>query len=236
MHYWNKVNFESLLQLAEALSSDERLSSLAEYCRCRERGLRREAFTALEQFLAAASHWESSDARRICQTVLELHARTPEAHQFLTQPLSTRFVFPVLEAWVADEPDSQTALRWLGILRRSSTLLQRAIALSPEDVPVRRRLADWHLADVDHATHHLGEGLLLGSLEAARESIAKARAILDDAPDSTPMADLAGEISKFESMLDDWESYCEMPAGTFPEWCARRNRPYSWPTIVYYTN
>jgi hypothetical protein len=236
MHYWNKTIFEGLLQLAEALSSDERLSSLAEYCRCRERGLRHEAFTALEQFLEAASHWKSSDARRICQKVLELHARTPEAHQFLTQPLSTRFVFPVLEAWVADEPDSQTALRWLGILRRDSALLQRALALSPEDVSVRRRLAYWHLSGVEHATHHLGESQLLGSLEATRESLAKARAILDDAPDSAPMADLAGEISEFESMLDDWESYREMPDGTFPEWCARRDRLYSWPTIIYYRN
>ena len=236
MHYWNKPNFEGLLQLAEALSSDERLTSLAQYCRCRERGLRQEAFAALEQFLGAASRWKSSDARRICQAVLELHARTPKAHQFLTQPLSARFVLPVLEAWVADEPDSQTALRWLGILRRDSGLLQRALALSPEDVPVRRRLADRHLSEVDHATHHLGESQLLGSLEATRESLAKARAILDEAPDSAPMADLAREISEFESMLDDWESYREMPEGTFPEWCARRDRPYSWPTIVYYDN
>ncbi len=234
MHYWNKANFEGLLQLAEAFSSDERLTSLAEYCRCRERGLRQEAFAALEQFLGAASHWKSSDARRICQKVLELHARTPDAHQFLTQPVSTRFIFPVLEAWVADEPDSQTALRWLGILRRDSALLQRALALSPEDVPVRQRLADWHLSDVDHATHHLGGSQFLGSLEETRESLAKARTLLDDAPDSAPMAGLARDVSEFESLLDDWESYCEMPEGTFPEWCAKRDRPYSWRNIVYY--
>lgn len=236
MHYWNKANFEGLLQLAESLNSDERLSSLAEYCRCRERGLRQEAFAALEEFLGTAGQWQSSDARHICQTVLELHARTPAAHQFLTHPLRTRFVLPVLEGWVAEEPDCQTALRWLGILRRDLASLQRALALSPEDVPVRRLLADWHLSYVDHATHHLGESQLLDSLEATRESLAQARAILDDAPDSTPLTDLVAEIVEFESMLDDWESYCKTPEGTFPEWCAARNRGYSWPTIVYYDN
>lgn len=234
MHYWNKANFEGMLQLAEALGSDERLSSLAEYCRCRERGLRREAFAALEQFLGACSQWKSSDARWICQRALEVHARTPEAHQFLSQPLLTRFILPVLEAWLADEPRSQTALRWLGILRHDAAFLTQALALSPEDVFVRRRLAEWHLSDVEHATHHLGENQLLGNIIETRQSLASARAVVDGAPDSTPLADLAAEISEFESMLDDWESYCETPEGTFSEWCAKRNRPYSWPTIIYY--
>lgn len=234
MHYWNKSNFEGLLQVAEALSADERLSSLAEYCRNRERGLRRQAFSALESFLAASEQWESSYSRGACQEVLELHARTPEAHQFLSQPLLTRFIFPVLEAWLADDPDSQTALRWLGILRRDSELLNRALALSPADVPVRRRLADWFLSDVDHATHHLVESRLLGDLEETKQALSQARAVVSAAPDSAPFADLSAEISEYQALLEDWESYSESPEGTFPEWCKSRDRPYTWPTIIYY--
>jgi hypothetical protein len=234
VHYWNKPNFEGLLQIAEALEADQRLLLLAEYCRQRELGLRRKAFDALERFLRVSAGWNSSESRTACQKVLELHARTSEAHQFLTQPLLTRFIYPVLEAWQSDEPQNQTALRWLGILRMNSELLTSALALSPEDVPVRRRLADWCLSDVEHATHHLGESQLLGDLEDTKESLARARAVVEAAPDSAPFADLQAEISEFEAMLTDWESYSSSPDGSFPEWCASRNRPYSWPTIVYY--
>src|SRR5262245_48769847 len=152
MHYWNENNFKGLAQLAEELEEDPRLSSLAEYCRQRERGLRRKAFEALDSFIGAAATWETADLRDICQRVLQLHALTPEAHQFITQPLLTRFIFPVLDTWVGDEPNSQAALRWLGILRGDANLLRKALQLSPDDVPVRRHLAGRFLSDVDYAT------------------------------------------------------------------------------------
>lgn len=235
MHPHDQDRVDGLLKLAEALGSDERLASLAEYCRCRERGLRREAFAALERFLAIARRRSSADRRRICITVLDLHARTPSAHRFLTQPLCTRFVFPVLETWTAEEPDNPTPLRWLGLLRYDENLLQHALLLCPGDAPVRRQLASLQLATAEHATHHLGESRLLGDLDATRGALARARAILDDAPDPAPLADIVTEIAQLEALLDDWESYCRMPEGTFPEWCARRKRGYAWPTTRYYT-
>jgi len=234
VHYWNKSNFEGLLQIAEALDVEPRLSSLAQYCRQRELGLRRGAFEALESFLRASEGWEAQDSRDVCQLVLELHARTPEAHQFLTQPLLTRFIFPVLEAWESDEPGSQTAIRWLGILRHDFERLGQALALDPEDAPVRRRLADWHLSGVDHATHHLVESQLLGDLEETKQSLAAARAVVETAPDPARFADLDSEISEYEALLQDWESYSSSPEGSFPQWCVKRNRPYSWPKIFYY--
>jgi hypothetical protein len=140
--YWNQANFEGLTQLVSALDEDAQLSLLAEYCRAREKGLRRQAMAALEAFLDASARWSAETARPACQTILELHARTPAAHQFLAQPLLARFILPTLERWANEVPDSQIAVRWLAILRHDRVLLEQALALAPADVVVRRRHAD----------------------------------------------------------------------------------------------
>ena len=234
MNYWNRDNFEGLAALASALREHPHLAHLGDYCALRERGLRQQALCALDAFLAEAQTWSDHAARAACVVVLELHARTPSAHQFLAQPLLARFLIPTLASWAAAEPASHTALRWLGLLERDPERLARALSLAPDDVPVRRRLVDLLLGHVDFATHHLGEGRFIGDLASARHSLAEAQARIDAAPDRDPFARTRDEVAQLEALLDDWEAFCAAPDGAFPEWCARRGRDYRWPVIVYY--
>ena len=234
MYYWNRDNFDGLAQLASALREHSELLLLAEYCRAREQGLRRQALASLDAFLDASAAWKAETARAACRTILELHARTPAAHQFLAQPLLVRFILPTLDEWTREVPDSQIAVRWLGILRRDPLLLERALVLAPGDVDVRRRLANWFLSHVDHATHHLVESRLLGELAATRQSLGDARRLVDTAPDSSLLADVAEEIAHYDALLRDWELFSRDPEASFPEWCVKRGRPYRWPAIFYY--
>ncbi len=234
MHYWNKASFEGLIQLANFLEEDPHLSLLADYCRLREKGLRRQAFAALDAFLTVAAAWKPQTSRSACQALLELHARTPDARQFLAQPLLARFVFPVLEAWLREEPTDQVPHRWLGILRRDRVHLERALELVPGDAVVRRCLAEWILSAVEYATHHLSEGLLLADFDATRRSLAEARGTVEAAPDPDSLANILAQIDDYDALLRDWESFSAAPEGTFPEWCARRGRAHRWPTIIYY--
>lgn len=234
MHYWNKPNFEGLAQLATELVERPGLILLAEYCRYREQGLRRQALNTLDSFLDSTAKWESGAARSACRTILELNARTPAAHQFLAQPLLERFLLPTLDDWRREDPNNPTPVRWLAILRRDRDLLGRALELTPSDVPVRRLLVDWFLTDVEHATHHLGESCFLGELEPTKRSLDDARALVDSAPDPSLLADLKKEIKQHDVLLDDWESFSRHPNGSFPEWCVSRGRTYRWPTIVNY--
>jgi hypothetical protein len=234
MHYWNKDNFEGLADLARDLEARERCGHLAEYCRCRHSGLRREAFAALERFLADAKGWEPAAAREIAITILELRARTPQAHQFLTQPLLERFLLPTLKAWVEDAPTSLIPVRWLGILNHDPSLLSRVLAASPDDIPVRRILTELQLSQADYATHHLVEGTFLGDPDATRAALARATTLVEASPQPEAVADLSSEIEHYEGLVADWLAYCASPEGTFPDWCAARGRAYRWPTIVYY--
>lgn len=234
MHYWNRSSFEGLSQLAQALDESPRLARLAQYCRLRGLGLRRQAFETLRELLRQSKSWETGFAREVCQHILELSALTPEAHQFLAQPLRADLILPTLETWLAEEPSSQTPMRWLGLLRCDRDLLTRALALSPVDVPVRRALINSYLAHVDYATHHLDEGYFLDDLEATKSSLAKAQALAEGSPAPRLLADLFEEIVHSRALIEDWEAYSAASTGTFPDWCKAHGRGYRWMTRTYY--
>ncbi|WP_338698512.1 hypothetical protein V5279_14895 [Bradyrhizobium sp. 26S5] len=234
MHYWNRANFEGLLELSKQLDVHPNLTSLASYCRLREKGMRREAFSALEQFLALTQSIDSASARSAAVAILELNARTRDAHQFLTQPLITRFLVPTLQAWIDDEPAASTPIRWLGIVSRDNRLLERALSMCPEDIPVRLMLIDAELSVADYATHHLDESLFLGSVDEVIAALAHARDLIASAPEAPPFADRASEVRYFDAQLADWIAFSKHRAGTFPEWCAAQGREYRYPIKVYY--
>jgi hypothetical protein len=234
MHYWNRGNFEGLLQLAAELAADHNLRPLSDYCRHREKGLRREAFAALEHFLVASGSFDNAAARAAAVKILELNARTGEAHQFLTQPLVTRFLTPTLKAWMDDEPCASTPIRWLGLMSRDNGLLERALSISPDDTPVRKRLIESDLSHADYATHHLDESCFLGNVEEVIAALAHARDLIADAPEPEALAQLLSEVHYFDHQVADWKAYSKNPVGSFPEWCAKQGRKYSYPAKYYY--
>jgi len=235
MHYWNRDNFEGLLDLANALEGKgQDFNLLSDYCRNRERGLRKQAFESLQQFLEISNSWSDYDARDRCQTILELQSLVPGIHQFLSQPLVSGFVDPVLEKWLTDEPENHHALRWLGLLHGESDFLFKALEISPDDNPVRSRLIAMHIDEVDYATHHLDESHFIGDLEDAMRALETASQLLEAAVGCFPAKQFADEIDEYQQMLTDWKEYVSAPAGTFPDWCASRGRSYSWPIKVYY--
>jgi hypothetical protein len=235
MYYWNKDNFEGLASLAAELAARDDFAHLAEYCRLREAGLRREAFAALNAFLARADAWESEKSRVAVNTILTLYHRTSDCHQFLTQPLLSRFVHPVLQRWSEDEPKSIAPIRWLAMLRRDPELLARVLLADPSDVAIRRMLIERELSSVEYATHHLNESFLIGELAEALENLRGAADLIEEASDKEHLFDLDREARQYGQMLFDWQAYEAQPVGSFPEWCAARGRDYHWSVAVYYS-
>ena len=226
MYDWNRRNLEGLDALAVELRAHPRLRLLGDYCGLRSRGPRRQALAALEQFLELSSRFGGAEARAAALDLLELHGRTKEAYQLLAQPLLARFLFPVLETWMEDEPESITPLRWLGFLKHRDDLLARALAMAPDDLPVRRRLVERTLHHINHATHHLDESFFIGSVDETVEDLKNLGAYIEGAPDPVIFAAAAGELRYFETLVADWIAFSREGAGSFPAWCAQRQRKY----------
>ena len=236
MDYWNQDNFAGLLRLADELDGDAVLRPLADYCRLRERGLRRDALRVLEDFVSASRGLDPARARAAAVAILEANARIAQAHQFLATPLLRGFVKPTLEAWLQQDADAHVPLRWLGMLGRDPARLVRALTLRPDDAPVRAALVAFALDDVAYATHHLDESFFIGSVEDAVAALERAARLVAEAPDRTTLAPLADEQQQLACLVDDWKSYCEAPHGSFPEWCEARGRRYAYPVKVYYAD
>ncbi|MDR2709941.1 MAG: hypothetical protein LBB65_01140 [Burkholderiales bacterium] len=234
MHYWNQDNFEGLLKLAQVFEGDVELKLLASYCRLREQGLRRNAFAKLEEFLTATSSFDNATARRVTIKILESNARTQRAHQFITQPLVTLFLEPTLQIWMQEDANANLPVRWLGILRHDSDLLNQALAMCPTDLPVRISLINFVLGDVDYATHHLDESLFIGCVDEALGDLADARRFIAESPDQAALAYLAAEVEHFDQMIVDWQSWSTHREGTFRGWCAKQGRNYHYPIKAYY--
>ena len=234
MYYWNRDNFQSLLELGTELAKQPDLALLAEYCMLREKGLRKQAFEALNRFLSDAELWSDEQARCNVLVIVQADARMPAAHQFMASPLLQKLIYPRLEHWLAAAPAAVEPKRWLGLLRRDAELLQQALELDPADVVVRGRLIDFALHSADYATHHLDESILLCPVSDVRAAIALARRMIEAAPDVEPFQHYVVEADQYEQMLDDWDEYQLANSGTFPEWCQAKGRSYSWCTRVYY--
>jgi hypothetical protein len=231
VHYWNRDNFEGLAALASALREHPHLGHLGEYCARRERGLRRQALSALDAFLAEAETWSDDAAsRNLCR-----RARAPRPHA-KRAPVSGAAVARALSHPHARElgrGGARQPQRWLGLLERDPERLARALSLAPDDVPVRRRLVDLLLGDVDFPPHHLGDGRLIGDVASARQSLAGARAQIDAAPDPRP--------SPTPGMKWRSSRRCSMtgrPSAAPPTAPSRSGAPgaaaHRWPVIIYY--
>lgn len=233
LHYWNRANFKGLEALSAELRADPPLEKLAAYCNLREKGLRREALTQLDDFLEEVRHLELPLQRALTLRVLDLHWKFPNAHQFLTVPLRKGFVERVLDEWRAADPEDPVPLRYLALLRRDHGLLDQALRVDPGDDRVRSALAGMLIGWVDDATHHLVEGRFLGDEAEASAALAKAAALLEGATDATSVSALKQDLEALAALLTDWEQYRPAPEGTFPDWCRARNREHAWWSIVY---
>lgn len=233
-YYWNRANFEGLAALVVAFRADARLVRLARYCELRERGLRKEALKELNAFIGDAGTWETPTRREVVLRILDCHWGTPQAHQFLAEPLRRRLVEPVLEQWRAAERTNAVPLRHLALLRGDRDLLDEALLLNAKDDGVRAAIARMLVRSVDFATHHLSEGKFIGEVSDSERALSEVAALLNGATDPRALAPIDQERRALAALLADWRQYLEAPEGTFPEWCRARNRTHGWWSIVYY--
>lgn len=235
MHYWNRDNFEGLTAIAEELSGDPRLAGMADYCRYRESGVRKQAFAAQDEFIALAASLPVSEKRELAGRIYGIALRVPEAHQFLSTPLQLRFLHPVLDKWLRDEPDSLEALRWDGIFRDNAESLARALALDPDDAHLRRLLiARDCLSPVGFAVHHIHESKLLGEVPEIEALLSKGEALLEAAPARDGLESTGEELAYYRRLMADWQAFTQSGAHSFPDWCAEKGRTYQWSATYYY--
>jgi hypothetical protein len=234
MYYWNKDNFEGLEAIARSLQESTDVKDFSDYCRLRAEGLRKQAFGALTRFLFQALNWEFEKRRDFVDWLLTVQYNNPKIHQLIPHPLVKKLVEPTLNEWMEYQPESPVPHRWRGVYFREFRELERALALDATDLVARSVAASRLLKDVEYDTHHLCDGLFLGSEKEAESLLEEAFAHIQRLPESENRSTLETSYERLRNLLDDWLEYKEAPQGTFPEWCESRGRQHFWWKAVYY--
>ena len=122
-------------------------TSYTEYLTAKKSGLRREAMTALNTFLAACGNVDTASKRQIVKDFFTRQS-AEDIEIACSFPLNSQLLFPVLAEWCAENPAQSWIWRswaYLARFRRCLTADQRdtfAIAenASLDDLPIRKAL------------------------------------------------------------------------------------------------
>ncbi|MES2072000.1 MAG: hypothetical protein V4488_16710 [Pseudomonadota bacterium] len=234
MYYWNQDNFEGLEGIANQAVALPHLENFSRYCILRSNGLRKDALSALKAFLNGATSLSFDERRKIVVWLLETQLRAPRVHQLLPHPVTRELIEPTLVEWIRLFPMEASAHRWRGYVSRNIDALKRAVEIDAGDSIARGLLISQLISEVDFATHHLAEGSFIGEVTEAMATLEDIRHLLTELPAGTKRTELESCFNEQHQLVHDWVEYKSNPIGSFQEWCLLRQRPYHWPSIVYY--
>lgn len=207
--YWRDLSFQSLDNFSKELKIDLNFSLLAEYAKLKEKGLRKQAFSKLNEFIILAHSFDDSKKHRlvqlICQTKLNWGANSD---LFDSYPLTSKIIVPTLMQWISDEPQNPEPLKWLGLFYslgsdRYLTALEQSLSLNPEDDVVRKELISRYLSQLEYSTHHLNENFYIGNPSDDLKLCLTIRSCLKDVQDKNAQTLLSEELEKYSQMIQD---------------------------------
>lgn len=170
---------KALLIVAESVKNNPDWIDYMQYCLNREKGLRKEAFKHLTNFINTAVHWTFEDKVTFLKHVFPLFETIEEAsHGPFPQPLSERFIKPTLIEWCTIETQQSDPFRWFGIFYNSNDHLDKALMINPKDNKARIVCLQKLIYSIYHATHHLPDGYI-GDPQEDIKSAANAQEHID---------------------------------------------------------
>ncbi len=133
-------------------------SDYANYCFNREKGLRKEAFKHLDEFLRSAINWSLNKKIDFVKFLFPFFENVQDAdYGPFPQPLSDKLIKPALIAWCETEKFDSNPFRWFGKYYRSEEHLFRALEINPSDDLARQTILNWWTYDIYYSVHHLPE-------------------------------------------------------------------------------
>jgi hypothetical protein len=142
--------------MVSALTAESDLAEYVEYLRLRERGLRKDAFRHLAEFITLARSWNAIRQRDLVNRLMLLKHENPRVSDMIPDPLMRELFNPILDRWMASEPTNPVPCRWRG----GKDNLRRAVWLDPNEQIARQLLANRLLHEVEFAAHELPAGYI----------------------------------------------------------------------------
>ena len=176
-------------------------TSYTEYLRAKKSGLRREAMTALNTFLAACGNVDTASKRQIVKDFFTRQS-AEDIEIACSFPLNSQLLFPVLAEWCAENPGDSWIWRSWAYLARFREYLTAAqcdtFAIAEnallDDLPCRKALC--RVLELDPADH-LARKMYIESLLETLQLLLHDKSAGDDS--ATPL--IPDETNKLTEQL-----------------------------------
>lgn len=234
MYYWNKENFDGLKAVAEHYAENEDFKHFSDYCKYQELGLRKKALQSIKEFVSRIDSLAFENQKGIASEIIELQFFNSNIHQLSSHPLQQKLIV-IFEKWSLEADASADPFRWLGCLKSDPDLFKEALKRDHTDQISIHKLADEYLDRVDYQLHHLGDSILLGSIEEAELSLLQAQRYIERIESSQKIEYYTKEWKELNSLLNLWRRYsAEESKLSFPDWAKIEGHDLGFPSTYYY--
>lgn len=234
MYYWNQDNFKGLKEIGDLYSSKGSYKHFADYCILKEKGLRKQALKAIEDFIELTKGRTKQEQRQIAEEIITLSYDHREIHQLIPRPLH-QFLIMIFKNWVEEEETNDSPHRWLGYLCRNLANYEKALEINPTDEVSLTELISAYLSSVDYQTHHLSESLFIGEIEKAKDSLRKVFKLIKSLREGPRKDNIAETCQYYDSLIEAWEAYNrEQTRLSFPAWCESKGKVFGLWNVTYY--
>lgn len=200
---------------------------LADYYETKLRGMRKQAFHYLDEFVNNLKDGSFLARKRFISWLCDKLQSIPPSLQWslLPQPISEQLFWPTLYEWIKLEPDNPIPLRWLGIYLNGDTdseyYLRQAIRLDLKEqlarITLARRLSRkiWlHTERVLFQNHYSGnpsEDLVL---------IVEIKEIINKIQDQKIRNEYRNNLESLQKVIESWLAFTISGEANFSQWCA----------------
>lgn len=218
----------ALLTVGNAALTNPNWTEYANYCFAREKGLRKEAFKFLDNFLRAAEKWADDQKNGFVKFLFPYFETVEEAdYGPFPQPLSERLVKPTLERWCEKENKDERPFRWYGTYYRSEEHLIKALELNPKDDIARQRLLTWWTYNIYYSIHHLPEGYI-GDPQEDLELAEKVKYHIDQLTNPNLRAKWTKELEQDLELVKNYVEWKQSEHPDLERWGEENNKIVSY--------
>ncbi len=219
MWYWGQENFEGMLEFAQAIAHDRDLALFGQYCMCREKGLRKEGFRHLGEFMQIAAPWPLAKRFAFVDSLYHFLERHEFVHSLIPQIMYDRLVEPTLQEWIAAYPEDPAGYRWLGGVEN----WRKAVIADANEQIARLKLIRRLIYQAYFSTHHLPDGYI-GYPSEDMMGLDEAEGLYRGLTEADPK--LLRSIGDYRELIQSYMDYKAAGSGEgFAPWAEKNGRP-----------
>jgi hypothetical protein len=209
-----------------------------DFCRLKEKGLRKEAFKSLISFIEEVKGWEIKRQLKFVVWLFGWFEVSDDIHLVLVHPLKEQLMKPMLEEWFILDPKDPRPYRWYGLyLNSEDTIKYLKLAIEiggNKEQQALVKLIGIYFHSLWYSFHHISEDLYLGEVNEDTLIIEIIENLIIEVNSEQYKKEFIEDLLYYKNILSDWVEFKQKTSKGFVNWCKLNGKEYNWVNSYYY--